>query len=700
VRDGEPWDLELELVSARGVRRWVRTVGQVDRQGGRSVRLIGTLQDVTDLKMAREQLHASEKLMRVVTDNMPGRVGYWDRGEQCRFANRYFAETFGMTQESIIGVSLHELLGPGRYEAIRADVQAALAGETRAFERDEQWRAGETQAMLVHYIPDVRDGVVEGFFVLALDVTELKDAREAARQASAAKGQFVANTSHELRTPMNAVIGMLTLLGQTPLTNRQADYVQKAEGAARSLLALLNDILDFSKVEAGKLTLDPRPFRLEALVRDLSVILCANARSDQVRILFDIDPRLPYVLVGDDMRLRQVLINLGGNAVKFTQRGEVVVGAQLVARDEETARIEFSVRDTGIGIAPEVQSRIFEGFTQAEASTMRKYGGTGLGLAISQRLVALMGSDLQLESRPGKGSRFFFTVDLGLGPNAARELENAADSSFDTPDFAVTEKPETSTLAGLRLLVVEDNAINQEVARELLSSCGARVDVAEDGKQGVERVLADPSRYALVLMDVQMPVMDGYTATRELRAAGWRRPIVAMTANVMASDREACLAAGMDDHVGKPFDLEELVVTIRRHAGRAPEAGAVPAGEAPAPSAVESVDIEGAVKRLGGDIGFYWQLYGAVKADAQDMLSKLGPLLAAGDRKEAARLFHTIKGMGGTLGAGALSRAASQAELAMVAPGDAQADAALLEATRHACESACAELDGRLEEQR
>jgi PAS domain S-box-containing protein len=824
VRDGKTWDLELNLVSAKGVSRWMRTVGQVERQGSRSTRLIGTLQDISDRKQAEHALQASEELMRVVTDNLPGRVAYWSRDLHCVFANRAFGNTFGKTQEEMIGHTMLEVLGEDRMEAYRGDFEAALQGTPRAFERDETLADGITRTMFVHYIPDSRAGEVQGFFVLALDITELKEAREAARQASAAKGQFLANTSHELRTPMNAVIGMLALLSGTTLSARQADYVQKADGAARSLLGLLNDILDFSKVEAGKLVLDPRPFRLETLLRDLSVILSANLRSENVEILFDVDAALPLVLVGDDMRLRQVLINLGGNAVKFTERGEVIIGLRQLARKNGRVRLEFSVKDTGIGIAAEQQARIFDGFTQAEASTVRKYGGTGLGLAISQRLVLLMGGTLLLESEPGRGSRFHFVLELPVGDgepieqaaparkpvrvlfvddNAVARATLAAQAASlgwfaDTvPDadealvklqaaaqpydavfldwrmpgidgmraaelmrglprvgqssliimvsaqgrarFAALDdtergnldgylvKPVTASmlrdavqeamgqatrqaglalfqeqqLAGLRLLVVEDNRNNQQVARELLASRGAVVDIAEDGRQAVERVTAGGCAYDLVLMDVQMPVMEGYTATREIRRAGFNSlPIVAMTANAMAGDREACLAAGMDDHVGKPFNLEELVVTVlhhvpRRSPGVAPVLMAPESTPEPVPD--EDVDLAAAVRRLGGDMNFYRQLYPEVRSDAESMLARLDLLLAQGGREEAARLYHTIKGLAGTLGAQALSRVAAQAEHAMAAPlADSAAEAALLESTRQAYAAACVRLDSEL----
>jgi len=824
IRDGRPWDLELNLVSAKGASRWMRTVGQVDRQGDWSVRLIGTLQDISDRKQAEQALQASEQFMRVVTDNLPGRVVYWNRDQRCEFANRRSAEPFGRTQEQMIGCSLREVLGDERYQAYRPGIEAALRGESLTFEREERSAAGVSRTMLVHYIPNFREEAVHGYFVLELDVTELKEAREAARQASAAKGQFLANTSHELRTPMNAIIGMLALLHATQLSVRQADYVAKAEGAARSLLALLNDILDFSKIEAGKLVLDPRPFRLESLMRDLAVIMSSDLRSEEVEILFDLDPALPPVLVGDDMRLRQVLINLGGNAVKFTERGEVVVGVRLLERAGGHGRVEFSVSDTGIGIAPELRTRIFEEFTQAEASTVRRYAGTGLGLAISQRLVKLMGGTLEVAGETGRGSRFFFAIDLPLGrdeaagetPGAAplralfvddnavaREmlqaqarglgweadtaggaeqalaavqasarpygaifidwrmpqvdgLETAArmrglpqvgqsalvimvsaqalesfaalgDSARGSFDGYLV-KPVTASmlrdavreatgraapagparqggreLDGLRILVVEDNVNNQQIARELLAWRGAAVDIAEDGRQGVERVVSAPDAYDLVLMDVQMPVMDGYEAARQLRRAGFAAlPIVAMTANVMTGDREACLAAGMNDHVGKPFDLDELVATVRRHAVRKPAAG-VAAPEpvaAAAPSAAvpdTQVDLAAAVRRMGGDIGFYRQLYPSVRSDADKMLARLEQLLASRQRDDAARLFHTIKGHAGTIGAPALARVAGEAERALRAPGpDPEADLRHLASTRRAYEAACVLLDDEL----
>ena len=394
-----------------------------------------------------------------------------------------------------------------------------------------------------------------GYVRTYTDVTSYVDALARAEHASIAKGQFLANMSHEIRTPMNAILGLLQLLQDTGMTPTQRDFVDKTEGAARSLLGILNDILDFSKVEAGKMTLDPHPFDLDVLLRDLAVVLAPNVGSKFVRIRFDVEPTVPRHLVGDDMRLKQVLINLGGNAVKFTSEGDVVLRVRLVERGGADALLEFAVSDSGIGIAPENQAHIFSGFSQAEASTTRRFGGTGLGLAISSRMVALLGGELQLTSEVGRGSTFFFQLRLPVvAPPAA------------APVAAVAVQGQARRLEGMRLLVVEDNKINQMVAKGLLSKEGADITMADNGELGVAAVAGALVPFDAVLMDVQMPVMDGYTATRKIRGelALTALPIIAMTANAMASDREACLQAGMDDHVGKPFNLDQLVATLQR----------------------------------------------------------------------------------------------------------------------------------------
>jgi PAS domain S-box-containing protein len=512
-------------------------------------------------------LSQAELFARTIADNLPGRIVYWDRDLRCLFANRLYCEWFGFRREDIVGRTVDEIFPAARWRPVEPQIQAVLAGQPQLFEREETDLQGHAATTLVQFLPDVADGgEVRGFYVLALDITERKLAsqrlqalnaelvaeRDKAQAAARAKTAFLANMSHEIRTPMNAIIGLTHLMQRDTRDAVGQERLGKIADAAHHLMGIINDVLDLSKIDAGKLELEALDFDLEEMLARSCSMVAGPAHAKGLALQVDAQD-LPLQVRGDPTRLSQVLVNLLGNAVKFTERGAVTLRGTLLERDAKSLRLRFEVRDTGIGIEPERVGRLFDAFEQSDSSTTRRFGGTGLGLAVTRQLVELMGGTVGVESTPGVGSLFWVTVRVQ--PAATPTARSHAD---DPP------QPAPHPRLGARVLLAEDNAVNQEVARELLRAAGCEVDVADNGQRAVE--MARAGGYDLILMDVQMPELDGIEASRQIRSmSGMSRiPIIAMTANAFAEDRAACLAAGMNDHVAKPVQAATLYDTLAR----------------------------------------------------------------------------------------------------------------------------------------
>lgn len=528
------------------------------RHGGEDIVLAYT-RDLTELKSKEAELDQERRLLVKIMDSSPVCFVILVGGV-IRFATPHAKAFFGVDIGSSLADFFTDTEGRSAFmdEVSRHGMLNWRIVSVRAGDGSE--REMLANAFLAEYFDEP---CVMSWF---LDVTEMREterqlrlARDAAEESTRAKGEFLANMSHEIRTPMNAILGMTRLVLDTPLTELQRDRLEKAEHSARALLRILNDILDFSKIEAGKLEMELTDFTIDSVLRAVMDIFRETAKKQSLELSLTVDKDTPTGLSGDPLRLHQILINLVGNAIKFTSRGGVYITVSALERGAGQATLRFSVRDTGIGLTAEQRDKLFSAFSQADGSTTRRYGGTGLGLAISKRLVDLMHGEIECVSSEGVGSEFTFTAVFGLS-----SAETAPDATYDGASCGFNGHERIAHLKGRRILVAEDNEINQIVARELLEKAGFRVELASNGREAVAMALNN--QYDLIFMDIQMPEMDGLTAARELRGhahlAGL--PIVAMTAHAMVGDREKSLAVGMNAHVTKPIDSDEVFAVLAK----------------------------------------------------------------------------------------------------------------------------------------
>jgi PAS domain S-box-containing protein len=531
------------------------------------------LADALNAMRERLRQHASElrnanARMAAILDNMPDLAWVKDAGGRFIAVNRAFASAKGVADPAeLIGKSDLETAPIEFGEGYRRDDAEVMAsrGSKRIEERHANANGSISMIETIKTALLDGEGKVAGTVGIARDITARRqaeadrEARRVAELSNQAKSEFLANMSHEIRTPMNAILGMSYLTLQGELDPQRRNQVQKIHDAAESLLGIINDILDFSKIEAGKLDMESIPFVLDDMMSGVVDMVGMHARNKGLELRLVV-PQLPGALLGDPSRLRQILLNLGSNAVKFSQRGQITLAIEIVELGEQFARLRFEVRDTGMGMTPEVQRTLFQPFSQGDSSITRRYGGTGLGLTICRHLVRMMGGDIEVESSPGAGSRFHFELRFTMVAVQPALAPGSPPTRQHKEDVLANQ----NRLRGAHLLLVEDNAVNREIASEILRLAGVRVSIACDGREAL--LMLERERFDGVLMDCQMPNMDGYEATRQIRQRSqWRElPVIAMTANALVGDRDKVLAAGMNDHIAKPLQIDDMFATLAR----------------------------------------------------------------------------------------------------------------------------------------
>jgi PAS domain S-box-containing protein len=843
VTAGEDWRGELINKKKNGTLYWESVSISPITTGDGSIQFyLAVKQDITEAKQMEKSIREKEARFRGYFEHSQVGMAVTSPTKGWIEANEQLQKMFGYTLDELHQMTWAEITHPDDLEEDAKQFERMLAGEIDNYTLDKRFIRKDGEIVYANLtVACIRAETGDVLRVLASfqDITErqkmdhdlherIKELDEAqsamlnmmedldeekarAEEATRTKSDFLANMSHEIRTPMNAVIGMAHLALKTELTPKQQDYLSKIQSAANSLLGIINDILDFSKIEAGKLDMETVEFDLLETMDNVANVITVKAQErENLEVLFYLDSQVPNFLVGDSLRLNQILVNLGNNAVKFTEEGEIVLSVTVNEKSDDNVTLQFSVRDTGIGMTAEQQGKLFQAFSQADTSTTRKYGGTGLGLTISKRLVNMMGGEIWIESESGQGTTFHFTADFGLAKETVKKrfepspdlrglkvlvvddnatsreilqdilesfsfevyLSASGKESLEEIERADNNKPfelvimdwkmpgmdgieasrrikshqkltkipaivlvtaygreevmrqadeiglegfllkpvnssvlfdaimqalgkeaqvvsqagrqkeqgaeELNALSGARVLLVEDNEINQQVAQEILQGAGIIVTVANNGQEGVDA--ARQNQYDAILMDIQMPVMDGYAATQAIRnfkSEIRNVPILAMTAHAMAGDEQKSLDAGMNGHVTKPIDPDQLFGALQKWikpiVGRAsaqvppvpdarPESVQTAMDAEELPESLPGFDLAAGLSRLGGNKKLYRKLLLDFGAKYTGVAAELGAALEAKDLKQAHSLVHNLKGLAGNLEATGLQSAAIEME--------------------------------------
>ncbi len=681
-------DVELRVCHSSGQCLWVHVRGEITQRSdaGAPLWMCGTQADITPRKTAELLLSASEQQFKTLFHDSPVAIMLHDaHSGEVLDANAAAYEGYGYVSfEAFYAHKQWLTTAPYSFADALALIHKAHREGPQCIEWLNKTQDGRKIWEMVYLSPIQIDGKP---MVLAtcIDITKRKQAEEALRQATAqaealavkaeqanqAKSAFLATISHEIRTPMNAIIGMNWLALRTELTPQQREYLEKIDSAAKNLLAIINDVLDFSKIEAGHLALEHIPFALDAVVQEVMGQMLCLAEQKNLPLQQCIDPEALQDYCGDPLRLRQILLNLLSNAIKFTRQGEVCLSIAVQApASAERLNVRFAVSDTGIGIPADKLALLFDPFTQVDASTTRQYGGTGLGLSICQRLLGAMGSRLEVDSQPGRGSCFSFVLSL------PRDL--SAERSGTDSDPPALDEAGLLRLRGARILLVEDQPMNQQIACGMLATLGIELVVAEHGEQALERaaqMLAQAGRIDAILMDIQMPGMSGYECCQRLRAQADMAgvPIIAMTAYAMSEERKQCIAAGMNDHIAKPVDFQQLVTVLQRWIKpTTTDIASADTGQHAAhpqtplsdilPESLPGLDLQDAKRRFDGMLELYYEILAETAPAWQQKQGQLEQYLTQGEWAQALAFSHGIKELAANLAAASLAGEAARIE--------------------------------------